>query len=106
MREAVERAEAPDEIDCVDPDDGVCGEQLREDAEGDAVLGVIERGDEDAVVGAIEIGVAGGEADAVEMEGGRHGEIDDGELAAVGVGCALKAFAVLGERPVVRIAAV
>ena len=47
LGEAVEGAEAPDEVDGVDADDVAVGEATGDDVEGVAVVGVVEGGDED-----------------------------------------------------------
>ena len=69
LGEAVEGAEAPDEVDGVDADDLAGGEAGGDDVEGEAVVGVVEGGDEDEAVGDVEVGVAGGEALAFEEDG-------------------------------------
>ncbi len=66
LGQAVEGAEAPDEVDGVDADDFAGGEAAGDGVEGVAVVGVVEGGDEDEVVGDVEVGVAGGEALAFE----------------------------------------
>ena len=58
LRQAVERAEAEHEIHRVDADDGAVFEQLAEDAEGDAVVRVVESRHDDAGVADVEIRVA------------------------------------------------
>lgn len=45
LRHAVERPEAPDQIDRMDADDFVMREAFREDAQGLSVLNVVERRD-------------------------------------------------------------
>ena len=71
----------------MDADDLAGGEAGGDDVEGDAVLWVVEGGDEDERVGDVEVGVAGGEALALEDDGRGHGEFDDLEgFAFVGAG--------------------
>ena len=82
LGEAVEGAEAPDEVDGVDADDLAGGEAGGDGVEGDAVVGVVEGGDEDERVGDGEVGVAGGETPAMEVDGRGHGEGDDLEWLA------------------------
>jgi hypothetical protein len=81
---AMECAEAPDEVDGVDADDLAAGEEFGERVESDAVVGIVEGGDEDEAVGDVEVGVAGREALAAKDDGARHGQVDDGELLALG----------------------
>ena len=85
---AVEGAEAPDEVGAVDAGDRAVGEAVGEGVEGDAVVGVVEGGDEDEAVGDVEVGVAGGQALAFEDDGRGHGEGEDLEGLAV---CRLRA---------------
>jgi len=62
-------AQAPHQVHGVDADHGptvLAAEAFREDAERDAVVGVVEGGHQHAGVGDEEIGVAGGQAQAVE----------------------------------------
>ena len=83
LGEAVEGAEAPDEVDGVDADDFAGGEAGGDDVERVAVVCVVEGGDEDERVGDVEVGVAGGEALAFEEDGRGHGEFDDVEGLAL-----------------------
>ena len=103
---AVERAEAPDEVGAVDAGDGAVGEAVGEGVEGDAVVGVVEGGDEDEVVGDVEVGVAGGEALAFEDDGCGHGEGADFEGLAVEVAGGAEAVEIFGEREVVLVGGV
>src|SRR5882757_10354426 len=79
LGEAVEGAQAPDQVDGVDADDLAVGEAAGDDVEGVAVVAVVEGGDEDEAVRDVEVGVAGGEALAFEGDGRGHGKFDDFE---------------------------
>ena len=85
LGDAVQGAEAQDEVAGVDWDDGEGGEELFEDFESGYVGGIVEDGDEYADVCDGEVGVTGGEALFAEIDGFGHWEFGDGELFAVGV---------------------
>ena len=88
----------------MDADDLTGGEAGGDGVEGDAVVGVVEGGDEDERVGDVKVGVAGGEAPAMEDDGRGHGEGDDAEgLACRSVAEGVEAVEVLGEREVVGV---
>src|ERR1035438_1137780 len=82
LGEAVEGAEAPDEVNGVDADDFACGEAGGDDVEGAAVVRIVEGGDDDERVGDVEVGVAGGQTLAFEDDRCGHGEFDDFERLA------------------------
>src|SRR3989441_4798529 len=86
LRHAVQCAEPPDQISAVDADDLAVGEEVSEDVEGEAVVGIVEDGNENEAIGNVEIGVAGGEAASFEEHWAGHGEFDDGERLAILVG--------------------
>src|SRR5277367_4807455 len=96
LGEAVEGAEAPDEVYGVDAYDLAVGEAGGDGVEGEPVMAVVEGRDEDERVRDVEVGVAGGEALAFEVDGVGHGEFANLEwLAFVGaVGVAETAEAV------------
>ena len=103
----MEGAEAPDQVDGSGCRRLSCGEAGGDGIEGDAVVGVVEGGDEDERVGDIEVGVAGGEALALEVDGGGHGQGDDLEWLTVGVrGGGVEAFEVLGQWEMVLVSGV
>ena len=106
LGEAVEGAQAPDEVDGVDADDFAIGEAAGYDVEGVAVVAVVEGGDEDERVGDVEVGVAGGETLVGEDDGRRHGEFDDFEGLVFEVAEAAEAVEILGEEEVVFVAGV
>src|SRR5438034_2124864 len=58
-------------------------DQLREDAERDAVLGVVERRHQDGSVRDVKVRIARGEALALEVERRRHRQIDHIDLGPV-----------------------
>src|ERR1700730_6283108 len=104
LGEAVEGAQAPDEVYGVDADDLAVGEAARDDVEGVAVVAVVEGGDEDERVGDVEVGVAGGEALAFEDYRRGHGEFDYFEGFVVEVAEAAEAVEVFGEGEMVFVA--
>ena len=106
MGEAVEGAEAPDEVDGVDADDFAVGEAGGDDVEGVAVVGVVEGGDEDQAVGDVEVGVAGGEALVFEEDRRGHGEFDYFEGSVFEVAEAAEAVEVFGEGEMVFVVSV
>jgi len=55
LREAVQRAEAPDQIHGVNADDGTVAEQFTQNAERDAVVRVVERRDDDGGVADVKM---------------------------------------------------
>ena len=71
---AVESAEAEDEVAAGDADDFAIGEKFGESVEGDAVVRIVEGGDDDDFVGDVKICVAGGEALAIEIDWARAWE--------------------------------
>src|SRR5215510_2600750 len=101
--EAVQRAESPHQIDGVNADDGMIGEYLSQNAEGDAVLRIVECGNEDRGVRDIEVRVAGGESPAVEQHGRGHRQVDDLESTADFGQHVLEALTVFFQRRVVRV---
>src|SRR5204863_309089 len=78
-------------------------DQLREDAERDAVLGVVERRHQDGSVRDVKVRITRGEALALEVERRRHRQIDHIDLGPVFESHPLKTLAVFLEWPVVRI---
>src|SRR5260370_28357705 len=73
LGEAVEGAQAPDQVDGVDADDFAVGEAAGDDVEGVAVVAGVEGGGEDERVGDVGVGVAGGGALAFGNDGRGHG---------------------------------
>lgn len=103
LRQAVERAQAPHEIDRVDPHHRPIADQLGEHAQSSAIRGVVERRDDRRGVGHVEVRVAGGQALAGEDEGRRHGQRDDLRPRAVLETGALEALPVLLQRTMVGV---
>jgi hypothetical protein len=58
----VQRALTPDQIQRVQADDGSVRKQVRENVERDAIVRVVEGGDDDRAVRDVEVGVAGRQA--------------------------------------------
>ncbi len=106
LRHAVQCAEPPDQISAVDADDLAVGEEVSEDVEGEAVVGIVEDGNENEAIGNVEIGVAGGEAASFEEHWAGHGEFDDGERLAILVGGGAEAADVFAQRLVVGVVGV
>ena len=79
LRQAVQRAEAEDEVDAVNADDLAVGEELGQGIEGDAVGRIVERRNEHEAVGDVEVGVAGRQPLAVEDDRPGHRQLDDAE---------------------------
>ncbi len=73
LRQAVQRAEAQHQIDGMNADDGTVREKLSQGAQRDAVVGVVEGGNQDGSVRDVEVGVAGGQPLAVEVSGAGMG---------------------------------
>lgn len=97
-------AEAPDEFGAVDADDFVLGQAGLKDVEGLAVVFLIAvGGDEERAVDEVEVDVGGGEAFSVIFDGGRHGDFDDFEGAAVLVAEGVELFADAFERFVIGV---
>src|SRR5450432_1477383 len=76
-RQAVNRAETPDEVSRVYADDRPVAEELPEDSQGLAVLHVVEGGDEDRGVGDVEVRIGRRQPAAVERDRRRHRERHD-----------------------------
>src|ERR1017187_6801706 len=106
LGEAMEGAEAPDEVDGVDADDFAGGKAGGDDVEGVAILRIIEGGDEDERVGDVEVGVAGGEALAGKVDRRGHGKLDDLERLAAKAAEAAEAVEVFGEEEMVLVGGV
>ena len=106
MGEAVEGAQAPDEVYGVDAYDLAIREAGGDDVEGVAVVGVVEGGDHDEAVGDVEVGVAGREALVFEEDRRGHGEFDYFEGLVVEVAEAAETVEVFGEGEMVFVAGV
>jgi hypothetical protein len=72
LRQTVEGAETPHQIDGMDADDLVVWHQRRERVEGDAVAWIVERRDDDDAIGDVEVRIAGWQPFAVHDD--RPGE--------------------------------
>ena len=77
LGEAMQCSQAEDQVDAVNTHDLAVREEGGQGIEGDAVVGVIEGGDEDDMVCDVEIGVASRQTLVVEDDGLRHGQGDD-----------------------------
>src|ERR1035441_9783239 len=103
LGEAMEGAEAPDEVDGVDADGFAGGKAGGDDVERVAILRIIEGGDEDERVGNVEVGVAGGEALAGKDNRRGHGKLDDLEGLAAQVAGGAEAVEIFGEEEMVLV---
>src|SRR5260221_13910621 len=79
---AVNCAEAKNKIAAIDSDNFTVEEVFRDDVERDAIVGIVEDGNEHEFVCDVEIGVACGQTLFVEVDRRRHGERFDAELPA------------------------
>ncbi len=82
-RHAVQRTEAEHQISTVNADDFARGKQLCERVERDAVVRIVERGNQHQAVGDVEIRVAGRQPLAVEVDRRGHGERDHAQAGAL-----------------------
>jgi len=104
LGEAVEGAEAPDEVGAIDADDASVGEEVLQGVERGFVGGWIAIGwQENDVIGDIEIGVAGRETLAAVFDDARHGQLDDAEGSAVLIAHGFQAHEVFLEGRVVDV---
>ena len=99
----MQRAQAEDQIDAVDADNLAVGEELGQGVERNAIGGVVERGNQNEAVGDVEVGVAGGQALAIEEDGGGHGQGHDAERLAVLIAGRLKPQQIVVQRLVVQV---
>ena len=76
----MKRAEAPNEVESVDPDDLSLGEKLAKDTEGDTVIWIVEGRDEDGRVRYKEVRVARREPSASVDDRLGHREKLDSDL--------------------------
>src|SRR5215470_15528735 len=106
LRHAVQCAESPDKVSAVDTYDFAIWKELRENAQGFAVVWIVKGWDEDEAVGDVEVAVARGQALTFENNWRGHGEFDDAEGLAVQVTGGFEAVEVFGERQVVVVACV
>ena len=93
---AVYRAQSVDHCTAVDADDFAVGKDALDDLKGTPVVFAAECRDEDDAVADIEVGVACGKGVfVVDFIG--HGNGDNIEVVAVGIGCGFEYFEVLSE---------
>src|SRR5215471_3823866 len=74
LGQAMQGAESPDQIDGVDAYDRTVLDQLRQDAQCEAIFWVVERRHQNRRVANIEVRIAGRQPAAVEIERRRHGK--------------------------------
>ena len=99
------RAQTVDHCTAVDADDFAVGKDALYDVKGNGVVFAAECRDEDDAVADIEVGVACGKGVfVVDFIG--HGDCDDFERVAVGIGCGFEYFEVFFEDCVISAVAV
>src|SRR5437879_13387812 len=103
LGETMQRPQPPHQIHRVNSHDRPILDQLREDAERDAVLGVVERRHQDGSVRDVEVRITRGEALALEVERRRHRQMDYVDIGTVFESHYLKTLTVFLEWPVVRV---
>ncbi len=79
---AMNCAEAENKVAAIDTDNFTVEEVFRENVERDAIVGIVEDGDEHKFVCKVEIGVARGQTLLVEVDGCGHGQFFDAKLSA------------------------
>src|ERR1700730_16238616 len=97
------RSKAPDQISGVDAYDLAIGEEVSEDIQGDAVVGIIEHRDQDDAVGDVKVRVAGGEPVLLENNGAGHRKFDDSEGLAILIDGGAQTSNVFSQRLVVGV---
>src|SRR5437660_12791044 len=98
---AMHGAEAPDQVAGVDGNDFAGREELGQNVQRDAIVRVIEYGNENNAIRDVEVAVASGQAPAFEDDGRRHEQLNDLEAFAVLIGRGLEPAEILCERVVV-----
>jgi len=106
VREAMKSSEAPDKVYAVDPDHRTVADKLGECPEGDAVLGIVEGGNQNGRIADVEVGVACGQPLTVEIERRGHGQADYLDSGVILQPQALQPLPVFLEGAVVGIARV
>jgi len=106
LGQAMEGAEAPDEVHGVNADDRAIGKQFRQRAKRDAVFRIVEGRDQHCRVGDIKVGVAGRQALAVEAERRRHRERNHLYPRTVFQAHSFKPFAIFLEDRVIGVAGI
>src|ERR1041385_9397563 len=99
----MDRPQPPHQIHRMNSHDRPILDLLREDAERDAVLGVVERRHQDGSVRDVKVRITRGEALALKVERRRHWQIDHVDLGPVFESHPLETLAVFLEWPVVRV---
>src|SRR5271165_6108113 len=87
----------------MDAADCVLREDLGENAESFAVIGIVESGYQNDAIGDIEIGVAGGKPLFIKDYRRRHWQFDDFERLPVRTSSCLQPLQVLGKRQLVLV---
>src|ERR1700739_3415750 len=90
----------------MDSDDLATREEVRKRVERDAVIGIIEGGNEHDSVRDVEIAVAGGQALPLEHNRRGHGQLDNLERPALEVAGGPKTVEVLSQRDMVFVGAI
>src|SRR5262249_9168235 len=103
---AVDGAKAPDEVAAVDADNFTIRKEAGDDVERDAIVGIVESGNENEIVGDVKVSVAGGQALSAKDDGAGKWKLNDLELAAVSISGGAEAAQVFLQRLMVRVRAV
>lgn len=83
LREAVEGAQAPDQIGAIDADHLAGGKEFLQNLLGALVVGMVEEGQQHDMISDIEIGITGRKALPLVDDGWRHRQGDDLQRLAV-----------------------
>src|SRR5579885_810471 len=103
---AVQSAQSPDEVSAMNANDFTVREKLCENAQGLAVIGIIECGNQDQPVGDVEVAIACRKPLAIKNDGRRHGQLDNVERLAIEIARRLQAVKIFRERQMVFVIAV
>src|SRR6059058_6062218 len=106
LGQAMQRAQPPHQIHCVNPDHRPVAEQLGEQPKRSAVVRIVERGHENRAIGDVEIGVTRRKPLAVEVERRGQRQGDDLDLRAVFEPHPFEPLAILLQRSVIDVAGI
>src|SRR5664280_3800133 len=106
LRHAVQRAQSPDEVPAINPDNLTIGKYCGEGIECDPIVGIAEYGHKHQLVGDVEIGIAGGQAPSTKVYRSRHWQLHHAQRMARLVGALLQPSEVVAQGLVVGIAGV
>jgi len=96
LGQAVQRAQAPDEVDGVDAGHRAVGDEIGEQADGGPIRRIVEGGHDHGRIGDVEVCVARGQPLAGKRRRGRHGQGHDlRPRAASGLGVTVIPYAAI-----------